>query len=127
MSRLRVHSFGISLDAYGAGRDQDLDNPLGRGGLMFHEYVSNASATSPSLLPKCDRSRHAPRRRSHRPLRSCVFVATGGGRWADVRPVEHRRVDGGEHEPVTRSPVDVSGSPFHLCHRLLLSWWRKPR
>jgi dihydrofolate reductase len=40
MSRLRVHSFGISLDGYGAGPDQDLDNPLGRGGLMLHEWRS---------------------------------------------------------------------------------------
>jgi hypothetical protein len=37
MSKLRVHSFGISLDGYGAGPDQDLDNPLGRGGLMLHD------------------------------------------------------------------------------------------
>ncbi len=29
MSRLRVQSFGISLDGYGAGPDQDLQNPLG--------------------------------------------------------------------------------------------------
>jgi hypothetical protein len=40
MSKLRVHSFSISLDGYGAGPDQDLDNPLGRGGLMLHEWRS---------------------------------------------------------------------------------------
>jgi dihydrofolate reductase len=40
MSRLRVHSFAISLDGYGAGPDQNLDNPLGRGGLMLHEWRS---------------------------------------------------------------------------------------
>jgi dihydrofolate reductase len=40
MSRLRVHSFGISLDGYGAGPDQDLDDPLGRGGLMLHVWRS---------------------------------------------------------------------------------------
>jgi hypothetical protein len=28
MSRLRVHSFAISLDGYGAGPDQDLGDPL---------------------------------------------------------------------------------------------------
>ena len=38
MSKLRIHSFSISLDGYGAGPDQDLDNPLGRGGLMLHEW-----------------------------------------------------------------------------------------
>ena len=36
MSRLRVHSFSISLDGYGAGPGQDLDNPLGiRGPELF--------------------------------------------------------------------------------------------
>jgi dihydrofolate reductase len=38
MSRLRVHSFSISLDGYGAGPDQDPENPLGRGGLALHEW-----------------------------------------------------------------------------------------
>jgi dihydrofolate reductase len=38
MSRLRVHSFSISLDGYGAGPDQDAENPLGRGGIALHEW-----------------------------------------------------------------------------------------
>ena len=32
MSKLRVHSFSISIDGYGAGPNQDLQNPLGVGG-----------------------------------------------------------------------------------------------
>ncbi len=39
MTRLRVHSFAISLDGYGAGRDQDLANPLGAGGVALHRWV----------------------------------------------------------------------------------------
>ena len=39
MARLRVHAFAISLDGFGAGPDQDLANPLGRGGLALHEWV----------------------------------------------------------------------------------------
>jgi dihydrofolate reductase len=39
MARLRVHGFGLSLDGYGAGPGQDLDNPLGRGGMALHEWV----------------------------------------------------------------------------------------
>jgi dihydrofolate reductase len=38
MTKLRVHSFSISLDGYGAGPGQDLENPLGRGGLALHEW-----------------------------------------------------------------------------------------
>lgn len=39
MSRLRVHCFAISLDGYGAGPGQDLDNPLGSGGLALHNWM----------------------------------------------------------------------------------------
>lgn len=39
MSRLRVHSFAIALDGYGAGPNQDLNNPLGVGGMALHEWV----------------------------------------------------------------------------------------
>ena len=39
MSRLRVHAFSLSLDGYGAGPDQGLDNPLGKGGPRLHEWV----------------------------------------------------------------------------------------
>jgi len=37
--KLRVHNFAISLDGYGAGPDQSLENPLGRGGQQLHEWV----------------------------------------------------------------------------------------
>lgn len=40
MSKLRIHGFAISLDGYGAGPNQDLDNPLGVGGLALHEWVT---------------------------------------------------------------------------------------
>jgi dihydrofolate reductase len=39
MSKLRVDSFSISIDGYGAGPDQSLDNPLGVGGMGLHEWV----------------------------------------------------------------------------------------
>jgi dihydrofolate reductase len=38
MSKLRVHCFGISLDGFGAGPNQDLDNPLGVGGVDLHQW-----------------------------------------------------------------------------------------
>jgi len=38
MSRLLVRSFAISLDGYGAGPDQSLDNPLGVGGPLLFEW-----------------------------------------------------------------------------------------
>ncbi|NOT23716.1 MAG: dihydrofolate reductase [Nitrospiraceae bacterium] len=39
MSKLRVHTFSISLDGYGAGPHQDQDNPLGVGGLGLHKWL----------------------------------------------------------------------------------------
>jgi dihydrofolate reductase len=39
MPKVRVCSFSISLDGYGAGPDQDRDNPLGRGGIALHEWA----------------------------------------------------------------------------------------
>jgi dihydrofolate reductase len=38
MARLRVHNFSISLDGYGAGAAQTLENPLGLGGEQLHEW-----------------------------------------------------------------------------------------
>jgi dihydrofolate reductase len=39
MPKLRVHSFAISLDGYGAGPNQSLDNPLGEGGRRLHNWA----------------------------------------------------------------------------------------
>ncbi len=38
MSKLRVHCFGLSIDGFGAGPDQSLDNPLGVGGKDLHPW-----------------------------------------------------------------------------------------
>jgi dihydrofolate reductase len=38
MSKLRVQSFGLSLDGYGAGPDQSLENPLGVRGPELMEW-----------------------------------------------------------------------------------------
>lgn len=39
MSELRVHAFGISIDGYGAGPGQNLENPLGAGGMALHDWA----------------------------------------------------------------------------------------
>jgi dihydrofolate reductase len=38
-SKLVVRGFSVSLDGYGAGPNQDIDNPLGAGGMALHEWV----------------------------------------------------------------------------------------
>lgn len=39
ITRVRVESYSISLDGYGAGPDQSIDNPLGIGGEELHNWV----------------------------------------------------------------------------------------
>jgi len=46
MTRLRVHSLGISINGYGAGAGQDLANPLGVGGLALHQRHPIVSANA---------------------------------------------------------------------------------
>lgn len=38
MSKLRVQSFSVSIDGYGAGLHQDVANPLGAGGMALHQW-----------------------------------------------------------------------------------------
>jgi dihydrofolate reductase len=39
MPKLRVACFAVSLDGYGAGSNQDIDNPLGMGGKALHSWL----------------------------------------------------------------------------------------
>jgi len=39
MTRVRVNGFTISLDGYGAGPNQDIDNPIGLGGTELHQWL----------------------------------------------------------------------------------------
>lgn len=39
MAKLRVASFSISLDGFGAGVDQSLNDPMGKGGMSLHGWA----------------------------------------------------------------------------------------
>lgn len=39
MTRVRVHSFAVSIDGYGAGPNQDIDHPMGVGGEDLHQWA----------------------------------------------------------------------------------------
>ena len=39
MTKLRVQSYSISIDGFGAGTDQSLENPLGVGGTALHGWA----------------------------------------------------------------------------------------
>jgi uncharacterized protein (DUF1697 family) len=46
MTRVRVEGFTISLDGYGAGPNQDINNPLGVGGTDLHQW-----SAQPGIAP----------------------------------------------------------------------------
>lgn len=52
MTRVRVESFTISLDGYGAGPSQDLNNPLGVGGTDLHQWLFPTRALQRALFGK---------------------------------------------------------------------------
>lgn len=39
MSKIKVTAFSVSLDGFGAGPDQNRENPLGKRGEELHEWV----------------------------------------------------------------------------------------
>ncbi|MGE5457846.1 MAG: dihydrofolate reductase family protein [Methanococcaceae archaeon] len=39
MSKLKVLCFSVSVDGFGAGADQSLENPMGKNGMALHEWV----------------------------------------------------------------------------------------
>jgi len=52
MTRVRVESFTISLDGYGAGPKQDLSNPLGIGGTDLHQWLFPTRTLQRALFGK---------------------------------------------------------------------------
>src|SRR6202044_4271154 len=44
MSKVRVGAFSVSIDGFGAGPRQDLDNPLGVRGLELHNWFFETAA-----------------------------------------------------------------------------------
>lgn len=52
MPRLRVNAFSVSIDGFGAGPGQSLEDPLGVGGLALHEWVFPTRTFQRTVLGK---------------------------------------------------------------------------
>jgi dihydrofolate reductase len=52
VTRVRVESFTISLDGYGAGPSQDINNPLGIGGENLHQWLIPTRTCQRTLFGK---------------------------------------------------------------------------
>ena len=53
-SRVRVNSFSVSLDGYGAGPRQSLEHPLGVGGMTLHEWFLPTRTFQTTVLGNAD-------------------------------------------------------------------------
>lgn len=54
MQKLRVESFGVSVDGFGAGPNQSLNNPLGVGGAQLHQWFFPTKTFQQNVLGKSD-------------------------------------------------------------------------
>jgi dihydrofolate reductase len=52
MSKVRVACFAVSLDGYGAGPRQSLENPLGEGGMGLHQWFFPTKTFQATVLGK---------------------------------------------------------------------------
>jgi dihydrofolate reductase len=52
MTQVRVESFTVSIDGYGAGPNQDINNPLGVGGADLHQWLFPTLTLQQALFGK---------------------------------------------------------------------------
>jgi dihydrofolate reductase len=128
MPNVRVESFTISLDGYGAGPRQSLDNPLGVGGEHLHAWALKTATFQRALFGKCAGSTGVDDDFAARGFRNIgawilgrnMFSPTRGpwgddswkGWWGD-NPPYHCPVFILTHHP--RAPIEMQGGTvFHF-------------
>ena len=116
MPKLRVHNFAISLDGYGAGPDQNVDDPLGVGGERLHEWMfekprhDTDNAVAERIL--APRGAYVMGRNMFGPVRGEWGDSDWRGWWGDEPPY-HAPVFVLTHHP--RDPVEMEGgTTFHF-------------
>jgi dihydrofolate reductase len=121
MPKLRVHNFAISIDGYAAGPGQDIDNPLGIGGLSLHEWVfetrgwharqgtdGGTEGLDDKFLEEGDAGIGATimGRNMFGPIRGAWPDETWTGWWGDDPPYHHQVFVLTHH---ARSPITMQG------------------
>lgn len=127
MSKLLVNSFSISIDGYGAGPDQSLENPLGVGAESLHDWMV-ATRTFQQMYGNDDGSTGVDDEFTARgfdnigawilgrnmfgPIRGSWPDDSWKGWWGDSPPY-HAPVFVLTHHP--REPIDMEGgTTFHF-------------
>ena len=128
MSRLRVESFTISLDGFGAGPDQSLETPLGVGGESLHGWLVK-TRTFQNMCGRDGGSTGADDDYAARGFRNVgawilgrnMFGPPGGGPWGDEPWRGWWGDDPPYHYPVfvlthhEREPLEMEGgTTFHF-------------
>ena len=128
MSRVRVASFSVSLDGYGAGPGQSLEHPLGRGGEQLHEWFlpTRTFQRDARQRRRHDRRRRRASRRAASPASAPgSSAATCSARCAARGPTTRGKAGGATsppyHVPVfvlthhARAPLEMEGgTTFHF-------------
>src|SRR5688500_349127 len=104
MPKVRVRNFAISLDGYGAGPDESVDNPLGVGGEQLHEWrivarqrreMTSGSGDDEGVDNDCAKLRHEGigatimGRNMFGPIRGPWGDEEWKGWWGDSPPYHH--------------------------------------
>jgi dihydrofolate reductase len=129
MAKLCVRGMTISLDGYGAGPDQDVDNPLGVGGGRLHEWVfatrggrrmigeeGGSEGIDDDFFARADVGIGATimGRNMFGPIRGPWGDEDWKGWWGDTPPYHHP-VFVLTHHP--RAPIVMDGgTTFHFVH-----------
>jgi dihydrofolate reductase len=120
MPKLRVHAFTISIDGFGAGHEQSLQNPMGIGGVELHEWAfatrifqvgneGGATGTDDDFAARGFENIGASimGRNMFGPIRGPWSDEAWKGWWGDNPPF---------HTPVFVAACHARGNDFRVCH-----------
>ncbi len=126
MPKVRIDAFAVSLDGFGAGPDQGLENPLGRGGESLHQWFF-PTRTFQRMFGNGEGTTGADDRIAAVSLQNVGawimgrhMFAPSRGPWRDdgwrgwwgEEPVYHCPVFVLTHHP--RPPLELTGTTFHF-------------
>ena len=105
MTRVRVAGFSISLDGFGAGPEQSLENPLGKRGLELHRWLFG-TRTFRAMTGEGGGSDGVDEAYAHRSMDGfgAFSAAICSGRSAVPGRMRAGRAGGATTRPITRRP-----------------------
>src|SRR6201984_607957 len=84
MTKVRVGGFSVSLDGFGAGPEQSLENPLGKRGLELHQWLFGTRMFR-TMIGKCGRSHGVYEAYAHRSMAGFGAFILGRNMFGPIR------------------------------------------